>query len=226
MRHKCCTSMNDIINCHSHELETYLSPVETHCVNIDYYIPDTENKTKGLNDYAMTRLHMGRSAIALFIVSFFVIFVAFWTGVAGCWRRSPGNITATAILILLSCLLSAGAMGFWHGVEYYEKERRIGEEFYQEWNNLLKDATKISYDWSFYLAWTGVGFTLASAILFSGAAICLRGEREREEAVNMQYIMPVYPQKQPYPYTGYPSGATAYPAGPYYHSAQYGPYNY
>lgn len=46
---------------------------------------------------------MGRSAIALFIVSFFVIFVAFWTGVAGCWRRSPGNITATAILILLSC---------------------------------------------------------------------------------------------------------------------------
>lgn len=55
---------------------------------------------------------------------------------------------------------------------------------------LLKDATKISYGWSFYLAWTGVGFTLASAILFSGAAICLRGEREREEAVNMQYIMP------------------------------------
>lgn len=55
---------------------------------------------------------------------------------------------------------------------------------------LLKDATKISYGWSLYLAWTGVGFTLASAILFSGAAICLRGEREREEAVNMQYIMP------------------------------------
>lgn len=46
---------------------------------------------------------MGRSAIALFIVSFIVIFIAFWTGVAGCWRRSPGNITATAILILLSC---------------------------------------------------------------------------------------------------------------------------
>ncbi len=27
-------------------------------------------------------------------------------------------------------------MGFWHGVEYYEKERRIGEEFYQEWHNV------------------------------------------------------------------------------------------
>lgn len=33
-------------------------------------------------------------------------------------------------------LLSAGAMGLWHGVEYYEKERIVGEEFYQQWNNV------------------------------------------------------------------------------------------
>lgn len=102
---------------------------------------------------------MGRSTIALFVVSFFVMFIAFWTGVAGCWRRSPGNITATAILVLLACecradrsigkrtrilmmtnsfagLLGAGAMGFWHGVEYYEKERVVGDEFYQQWSNV------------------------------------------------------------------------------------------
>lgn len=46
---------------------------------------------------------MGRSVIALFIVGFFAIFTAFWTGVVGCWKRSPGNITATAILMLLAC---------------------------------------------------------------------------------------------------------------------------
>ena len=40
------------------------------------------------------------------------------------------------------------------------------------------------------LAWVGVGWSLVAAILFSGAAICLRGEREREENINMQYIMP------------------------------------
>lgn len=40
------------------------------------------------------------------------------------------------------------------------------------------------------LAWVGVGWSLVAAILFSGAAICLRGEREREEAINMQYLMP------------------------------------
>jgi len=48
---------------------------------------------------------MGRAAIALFIVSFFVVFIAFWTGVAGCWRRSPANITSTAILMLLASKL-------------------------------------------------------------------------------------------------------------------------
>lgn len=54
---------------------------------------------------------MGRSTIALFIVSFFVMFIAFWTGVAGCWRRSPGNITATAILVLLACKCRAKSYG-------------------------------------------------------------------------------------------------------------------
>lgn len=40
------------------------------------------------------------------------------------------------------------------------------------------------------MAWIGVGWALVSAILFSAAAICLRGEREKEEAMNMQYLMP------------------------------------
>lgn len=35
-----------------------------------------------------------------------------------------------------------------------------------------------------------MGLSLVSAILFSGAAICLRGEKEQEETINMQYLMP------------------------------------
>ncbi len=54
---------------------------------------------------------------------------------------------------------------------------------------------------------------------FSLAAVCIRTDKEREEAMNMQYLMPVYHQKQqaygPYGYAAYP--------GPYYGS-QYGPY--
>lgn len=55
---------------------------------------------------------------------------------------------------------------------------------------VLRDQTRIFYDWGYMLAWAGVGWSLTAAILFSGAAICLRGEREREEAINMQYLMP------------------------------------
>ena len=55
---------------------------------------------------------------------------------------------------------------------------------------VLKDVSRVDYDWSYMIAWIGVGFALISSILFSCAAICLRREREKEEAVNMQYLMP------------------------------------
>lgn len=48
-------------------------------------------------------IDMGRSMIALFIIAFIANFAAFCTGITGCWRRSPGNITATAMLELLAC---------------------------------------------------------------------------------------------------------------------------
>lgn len=122
--------------------------------------------------------------------SFLSVFCAFWTGLSGCWRRSAGAITATAILMLLTCLLAAGAMGLWHTVEFFEKEKVVGEEFYQQWANVLRDNTRISYDWSYVLAWAGVASSLISAILLSGAAVCLRSEREKEEQLNLQYLMP------------------------------------
>lgn len=36
--------------------DIYLSPVETHCMNIDYFIPDEENQTREFSDDAMARL--------------------------------------------------------------------------------------------------------------------------------------------------------------------------
>lgn len=68
--------------------------------------------------------------------SFLAVFCAFWTGLSGCWKRSAGSITATAILMLMACLLAAGAMGLWHTVEFFEKEKVVGEEFYQQWNSV------------------------------------------------------------------------------------------
>ena len=55
---------------------------------------------------------------------------------------------------------------------------------------ILRDNTKVSYDWSYFVAWAGVGSCLLAAILLSGAAVCLRNEREKEEQLNLQYLMP------------------------------------
>jgi hypothetical protein len=53
----------------------------------------------------------------------------------------------------------------------------------------LKASTDVSYDWSYFLAWIGVGFSLIAALLFFGAARCLQDERDRDTP-KMQYIMP------------------------------------
>jgi len=39
-------------------VETYLSPVETHCMNVDYFFLDPENHTHEFSEDAMTRLRM------------------------------------------------------------------------------------------------------------------------------------------------------------------------
>merc|ERR1712018_660797 len=206
-------------------VELYMSPVETWCHNINYYIPDEEGETKNFNMEMMARIHMGRAMIALFITAFFFMFVSFITGVVGCWRTSPSNINGSAILMLIAFLFSAGGMGLYHGVDHYEKmkitEKSLIEPFVGSWDPFLIELTDIRFDWSYIVAWVGVGMCLGSCILFFTAAMCIRSDKQREEAMNMQYLMPVYPQKgQPYG----PYGYAAYP-GPYYGS-QYGlPYS-
>ncbi|XP_046686855.1 uncharacterized protein LOC124372498 [Homalodisca vitripennis] len=45
-------------------IETYLSPVETHCINIEYFLADVDNQTKGFSEDAMTRLREYLSSIS------------------------------------------------------------------------------------------------------------------------------------------------------------------
>lgn len=206
-------------------VELYMSPVETWCRNLDYYIPEND-ATKDLSGEEMQRIHMVRAMVALFIVGFFFMLVSFTVGVRGCWKTSPSNITASAILMLIACLFSAGGMGLWHGVEHWEQNKinkaSDTELFLKTWPNDLKDSTFIKYEWSYIVAWVGVGLALISSILFSLSAVCIRTDKEREDAMNMQYLMPVYHQKQgqQQQYAAGPYGYAAYP-GPYYGS-QYG----
>ena len=85
-------------------------------------------------------------------------------------------------------------MGLWHGVEHYEKmkisERTDVELFVKAWPKILAENTEFKYDWSYIVSWVGVGMTLCSSILFALAAVCIKNDKEREEAMNMQYLMP------------------------------------
>ena len=85
-------------------------------------------------------------------------------------------------------------MGLYHGVEHYEKmkvkDKSDTELFLQTWPKVLSENTEFKYDWSYIVAWVSVALALCSSILFSLAAVCIKNDREREEAMNMQYLMP------------------------------------
>ncbi|KAF7267707.1 hypothetical protein GWI33_019097 [Rhynchophorus ferrugineus] len=83
-------------------------------------------------------------------------------------------------------------MGLWHGVEYYEKEKQVGEEFYQQWSTLLQDNSTIYYDWGFALGWLGVFSCLGGSLLFFFGSCCLQAEKDREQLDNVQYIVPAW----------------------------------
>lgn len=54
----------------SFAVEIYLSPVETHCSNVDYFPDHDDDKLLQPNDDATTRLHLARSCVALFILRY------------------------------------------------------------------------------------------------------------------------------------------------------------
>jgi hypothetical protein len=49
-------------------VEIYLSPVETHCSNIDYFPKEEKSQTQPPSDDSATRFHLSRSVIALFVL--------------------------------------------------------------------------------------------------------------------------------------------------------------
>ena len=93
-------------------------------------------------------------------------------------------------------------MGLWHGCEHYERMKINDavcdplqpscptELYVKQWPSRLVEETTFKYDWSYIVSWIGVGMTLCSAILFFLAAVCIKNDKEREDAMNLQYLMP------------------------------------
>ncbi|XP_076336132.1 claudin domain-containing protein 1-like isoform X2 [Tachypleus tridentatus] len=177
--------------------KTFLSPVLTECININYYIPDNEISDT-FSETRWERLHMARAVIGLYISGLFCIFMSFFTGVAGCWKRSYRNVVATGLLEMFASLLVAAAMGLWHGVHYYDYQKLKDQMAYFSWPEVLKQpgVTEFYYGWSYLLSWIGVGLNLIASILLLCGAQCLRHEKKKEKSKYMHYLMPVYPDKR------------------------------
>jgi len=202
-------------------LKTYLSPTQSECININYHIPEDE-ETDQFDNLRWHRLHMARSVVALYIVGFFFLFLSFFTGLAGCWKRSHANLVTTGILQLLAASFDAGSMALFHACLYYDHVILKDKDSYANWPEELKYATEANYGWSYYIGWVGISGCLFAAIMFISAARCIRSEKRNEQAKNLQYLMPVYPDKRtPYAYNyAYPGTIYNYP-----HQQLSNPYN-
>ena len=85
-------------------------------------------------------------------------------------------------------------MGLYHGVDHYEQmkiaDQSWEEPFVKGWPEDLQNITIFRFAWSYIIAWVGVGMCLGSCVLFFMASMCIRSDKRREEAMNMQYLMP------------------------------------
>lgn len=195
---------------------SYTSPLGTICINIqDYMLFGDTTATERFNSDQQTRMHLMRTTVAFYIIGLAFLFFCLFTGILGCWRRSPGLILSTGILLLFAVLFLAAAMAVWHGVDYLEREVLTVDPFYRSWQPILKQTTTLNYGWSYIVSWVGIGFVLIASLLMLGAYRAMKEEEADEyDKKHAPYMMPNYYDKTamvPYAYGTY-SGYGAYPA--------------
>lgn len=206
-------------------IKTYIQPTlffwltPSECISISYHIPEDE-ETDRYDNLRWHRLHMARSVVALYAVGFFLLALSFLTGITGCWHKKHANLLATGILQMFAAAADTGSIALFHGCLYYDHHVLKDAESYSNWPEELKWATEGNYGSSYIVGWIGISGCLLAAILFITAARCARSEKRNEQAKNLQYLMPVYPDKRtPYAYNyAYPGTVYNYPqhiANPY-----------
>lgn len=79
-------------------VEIYLSPVETHCSNVDYFPDLDDEKALQPNDDAITRLHLARSCVALFILRWVTLHIH--NARVCCWCDSMCNLIIVCVCVL------------------------------------------------------------------------------------------------------------------------------
>ncbi|KAL7070260.1 hypothetical protein ACQ4LE_010232 [Meloidogyne hapla] len=207
------------------------------CITSPDLWPDSA-QTQKYNGAQMQRLWMQRGMICLFIVGLCVCVLALGVGIVGCYRRSPKLVGWTAMMFLLSVLFMIFGMLLWHYVNYMERKVLDMYPFYQDWPRSLKQATRITFGWSYIVCWVGIGCSAVTAFLLWLSRRAIRDEEEslyeqkHAHYLQQQYygggapsdksLVPLTAATLPphygygtYGYGGYPAYYGQYAASPY-----------
>jgi len=198
-------------------------------VNPDYF-PDGLVRER-YNNLQMQRMWYMRASAVAYILGLVTITLCLLIGIVGCYKRSAKITRATAIFLFFAVLFLLISISLWHYVNYMERRMLDVQPFFRSWEQILRQTTRISFGWSYVVAWVGIGFLLFAAIFLLLSWRAIKAEEDRVyEGKHAAYFQQYY-DKSLVPVSYGPYGgqggyaAGYYPPSPYF-GAQYHPSNY
>ncbi|CAH1795119.1 unnamed protein product, partial [Owenia fusiformis] len=164
--------------------------LDGYCVYVDLRWTETIATTANESEDYWARLHLLRAWIVFLGLSLVFLLAACISGAVACWKTSEGVARTSGFLVFVAAFFLAGAMAFFHGAEYLEKniiQDTSKTEIYNVWPNDLKIATARKYGWSYIVTWTGFACSAVGGILYLVAASKISEKRWREKRVTHVY---------------------------------------
>jgi len=197
-------------------------------VNPDYF-PEGAVRER-YSSLQTQRLWYLRASVFFYLIGLIVIALCLLVGIVGCYKRSASVTRATAIFLFFAVLFLLISISLWHYVNYMERRMLDMPPFFRSWDSFLKQHTRISFGWSYIVAWVGIGFLLFAAIFLLLSWRAIKTEEERVyEGKHAAYFQQYY-DKSLVPvssYGPYGGGGGGYASGyPYYGQQQFYPSNY
>merc|ERR1712038_1096449 len=130
------------------------------------------------------RIHLMRSHFAFHCLSLVLYLTAIWCVMCGCWSTNYQNLRLGAFMGFFGGIVMAGGAGFFHGVDYLEREKIDQEIFRKVWANsphVLSSYSGYSFGYSYICAWISCGLALISCIVLMCASDTMALKSEEAE---------------------------------------------
>jgi len=147
------------------------------CITNPDYLPDASSLER-YNSVQTQRLWFMRSMVVVYVIGLCLCALSMLVGIFGCYKRSPNLILVTALILTLAVLSLFTSMMFWHLVNYYERKVLTVAPFYTSWTQVLKQTTRISYGWSYSIAWAGIMALIFADVSLYYSKCAIKAEEE------------------------------------------------